>query len=64
MIAPLNTLFAAGMPRSVWAALIIAAFVAVTIFTILLARYPVRRPPPVTLPPRADESDRPPRSDA
>ncbi len=64
MIALLDTLLAAGMPRPVWAALLMAAFVGVTIVTMLLARYPVRRAPPPVTPPRADENDRPPRGDA
>jgi hypothetical protein len=50
----------AGMPRWIWAALLMAAFVGVSVITMLLARYPVRRAPPVT-PPDADQS---PRADA
>jgi hypothetical protein len=57
-----DTLLAwAGMPRWVWAALLMATFVGVSVITMLLARYPVRRAPPPAMPPDADQ---PPRSDA
>ncbi len=64
MIALLDTLLAAGMPRSVWAALLMAAFLIVSVITMLLTRYPVRRAPPPVTPPRADKNDRPPRGGA
>jgi len=54
-------LASAGMPRWVWAALLMAAFAGVSVITMLLARYPVRRAPPPVAPPDADQ---PPRSDA
>jgi membrane protein implicated in regulation of membrane protease activity len=43
-----QTLFAASVPSWVWATLVMALFVAVSVATILLIRYPVRslRPPP------------------
>ena len=43
---------AAAVPTWVWATLLMAGFVALTLFTMWLARYPVRwRPPPIA-PPR------------
>jgi len=57
----LEPLFAAGAPPWVWAALVMAAFVGVTIATMILTRYPVRRAPPPVAP---REDDRPPRDDA
>jgi hypothetical protein len=54
-------LASAGMPRWVWAALLMAAFVGVSVITMLLVRYPVRRAPPPVAPPEADHS---PRADA
>jgi hypothetical protein len=54
-------LASAGMPRWVWAALLMAAFVGVSVLTMLLTRYPVRRAPPPVTPPDADQ---PPPADA
>jgi hypothetical protein len=42
----LDPLFAASVPSWVWATLLMALFVAVSIGTMWLVRYPVRRPPP------------------
>jgi hypothetical protein len=53
-------LFAASVPSWVWAALLMAAFVGVTIVAMLLTRYPVRRAPPPVRPP---EKDPPPGND-
>ena len=54
-------LFAATVPPWVWAALVMAAFVGVTIVTMILTRYPVRRAPPPVAPP---DNDSPPRAGA
>ena len=43
---PLDPLFAASVPSWVWATLLMALFVAVSIGTMWLVRYPVRRLPP------------------
>ena len=43
---PLQPLFAASVPSWVWATLLMALFVAVSIGTMWLLRYPVRRLPP------------------
>jgi hypothetical protein len=43
---PLHPLFAASVPSWVWATLLMALFVVVSVATMLLARYPVRRAPP------------------
>jgi len=51
-------LASAGMPRWVWAALLMAAFVGVSALTMLLTRYPVRRAPPPVAPPDADQPQR------
>ena len=58
---PLEPLSAATMPPWVWAALVMAAFAGVTIVTMLLTRYPVRRAPPPVRPP---DNDPPPRAGA
>jgi len=52
-------LFAASVPPWAWAALLMAVFVGVTIVTMLLTRYPVRRAPP----PALGERDRAPPPD-
>jgi hypothetical protein len=44
-------LLAAGVPRWIWAALLMAAVLAVTVLTMWLVRYPIRRVPP----PRDDD---------
>jgi len=43
---PLEPLFAASVPSWVWATLLMALFVAVSVGTMWLVRYPVRRLPP------------------
>ncbi len=43
---PFDPLFAASAPSWVWATLLMIAFVAVTLGTMWLVRYPVRRLPP------------------
>jgi len=56
MTFALGALFAAiDPPRWVWATLVMAAFVAVSLLTMFLARYPVRRAPPPVAPPSVDE---------
>jgi hypothetical protein len=44
-------LVASGAPTWVWAALLMAGFVALTVFTMWLARLPARRKPPPFQPP-------------
>lgn len=51
----LVALLAADVPRWIWAALLMAAVVLVTIVTMWLVHYPIRRVPA----PRNDADDRP-----
>lgn len=51
--ADVGALLAAGPPAWVWATLLMAGFAALTVFTMLLARIPTLRPPPLD----ADEED-------
>ena len=55
MIAFVVPLLAA--PAWVWATLVMAGFVALTVFTMWLARFPIERKPPPVLPP---DDERPP----
>ena len=49
---------ASGAPAWIWATLLMAAFVAITVFTMWLIRFPLRRtPPPVSPPPEPAGSD-------
>jgi membrane protein implicated in regulation of membrane protease activity len=56
----LAALIAADVPRWIWAALLMAAVVAVTVLTMWLVRYPLRR----MLPPSREEAEPPSRKDA
>ena len=51
---------ASGAPVWIWATLLMAAFVAITVLTMWLVRFPLRHtPPPVAPPPTArNEEDR------
>ena len=48
-----GVVLAAGPPAWVWATLLMAGFAALTVFTMLLARIPILKPPPAD----ADEED-------
>jgi hypothetical protein len=52
-----DALLAAEVPRWIWAALVIGAFVGVTVLTIVLARYPLRRVPPPVAHDEANETN-------
>lgn len=48
-------LAAGGPPEWVWATLLMAGFVALSVFTMVLIRLPLRRRPPPLAPPPADD---------
>jgi len=51
----LDVVVLAAVPAWVWATLVMIGFVALTVLTMWLARFPVMRKPPPVLPPRQDD---------
>ena len=46
-----------AVPAWVWAILVMAGFVALSVFTMWLTRFPLRRVPPPLVPPPAERKD-------
>jgi hypothetical protein len=56
---PLDPVFAAEVPKQLWAALMMLAFVAISALTMLLARVPTRQKPPPIAGDAPDEESAP-----
>lgn len=55
MLLALAAVVLAAAPVWVWATLVMIGFVALTVFTMWLARFPVERQPPPFVPPPKDD---------
>jgi hypothetical protein len=57
LLLTVDAVVLAAVPVWVWATLVMIGFVALTVVTMWLARYPVERRPPPLAPPPAEDLD-------